>query len=62
VTKGLHIPNLTLVGVVDAISACPEGDLRAAERSFQQSARYPGAPGAAKPAGSLSRPTNLRRP
>src|SRR5437763_751921 len=36
VTKGYHFPNLTLVGVVDADLGLAGGDLRAAERSFQQ--------------------------
>jgi primosomal protein N' (replication factor Y) len=36
VTKGYHFPNLTLVGVVDADLGLQGGDLRAAERSFQQ--------------------------
>jgi primosomal protein N' (replication factor Y) len=36
VTYGYHFPNLTLVGVVDADLGLAGGDLRAAERSFQQ--------------------------
>ena len=36
VTKCYHFPNLTLVGVVDADLGLSGGDLRAAERSFQQ--------------------------
>jgi primosomal protein N' (replication factor Y) (superfamily II helicase) len=36
VTNGYHFPNLTLVGVVDADLGLQGGDLRAAERSFQQ--------------------------
>ena len=36
VTKGYHFPNLTLVGVGDADLGLAGGDLRAAERSFQQ--------------------------
>ncbi|MBA3676879.1 MAG: primosomal protein N' [Sphingosinicella sp.] len=36
VTKGYHFPNLTLVGVVDADLGLSGGDLRGAERSFQQ--------------------------
>jgi primosomal protein N' (replication factor Y) len=36
VTKGYHFPGLTLVGVVDADLGLQGGDLRAAERSFQQ--------------------------
>ena len=36
VTKGYHFPNLTLVGCVDADLGLDGGDLRAAERTFQQ--------------------------
>jgi primosomal protein N' (replication factor Y) len=36
VTKGYHFPDLTLVGVIDADLGLAGGDLRAAERSFQQ--------------------------
>ncbi|MBC7987011.1 MAG: primosomal protein N', partial [Sphingomonadaceae bacterium] len=36
VTKGYHFPNLTLVGVVDADLGLQGGDLRGAERTFQQ--------------------------
>ncbi len=36
VTKGYHFPNLTLIGVVDADLGLSGGDLRAAERTFQQ--------------------------
>jgi len=36
VTKGYHFPNLTLAGVVDADLGLEGGDLRAAERTFQQ--------------------------
>lgn len=36
VTKGYHFPNLTLVGVIDADLGLAGGDLRAAERTFQQ--------------------------
>jgi len=35
VSKGLHFPNLTLVGVVDADLGLAGGDLRAGERTFQ---------------------------
>ena len=35
-TKGYHFPNLTLVGVIDADLGLGGGDLRAAERTFQQ--------------------------
>jgi len=36
ITKGYHFPDLTLVGVVDADLGLSGGDLRAAERTFQQ--------------------------
>ena len=50
VTKGYHFPNLTLVGVVDADLGLQGGDLRAAERSFQQIAQVSGRAGrGAKP-------------
>lgn len=50
VTKGYHFPELTLVGVVDADLGLEGGDLRAAERTFQQIAQVAGRAGrAAKP-------------
>ena len=50
VTKGYHFPELTLVGVVDADLGLEGGDLRAAERSYQQIAQVAGRAGrAAKP-------------
>ncbi len=50
VTKGYHFPNLTLVGVVDADLGLTGGDLRAAERSFQQIQQVAGRAGrGAKP-------------
>src|SRR4051812_8109403 len=45
VTKGYHFPNLTLVGVVDADLGLAGGDLRAAERSFQQITQVAGRAG-----------------
>ena len=36
ITKGYHFPELTLVGVIDADLGLAGGDLRAAERTFQQ--------------------------
>jgi primosomal protein N' (replication factor Y) len=45
VTKGYHFPNLTLVGVVDADLGLQGGDLRAAERTFQQIAQVAGRAG-----------------
>jgi primosomal protein N' (replication factor Y) len=50
VTKGYHFPNLTLVGVIDADLGLQGGDLRAAERSFQQISQVSGRAGrGAKP-------------
>ncbi len=50
VTKGYHFPNLTLVGVIDADLGLSGGDLRAAERSFQQISQVSGRAGrGAKP-------------
>ena len=50
VTKGYHFPNLTLVGVVDADLGLEGGDLRAAERTFQQIRQVSGRAGrGAKP-------------
>lgn len=50
VTKGYHFPNLTLVGVVDADLGLDGGDLRAAERTFQQIMQVAGRAGrGAKP-------------
>lgn len=45
VTKGFHFPNLTLVGVVDADLGLEGGDLRAAERTYQQIAQVAGRAG-----------------
>ncbi len=45
ITKGYHFPNLTLVGVIDADLGLQGGDLRAAERSFQQIAQVAGRAG-----------------
>jgi len=50
VTKGYHFPELTLVGVIDADLGLSGGDLRAAERSFQQISQVAGRAGrGAKP-------------
>ena len=50
ITKGYHFPNLTLVGVIDADLGLSGGDLRAAERSFQQIMQVSGRAGrGAKP-------------
>ena len=62
VTKGYHFPNLTLVGVVDADLGLAGGDLRAAERSFQQIRQVSGRAGRGESrAGCWSRPTIPRR-
>jgi primosomal protein N' (replication factor Y) (superfamily II helicase) len=45
VTKGFHFPELTLVGVVDADLGLEGGDLRAAERTYQQVAQVSGRAG-----------------
>ena len=44
-TKGYHFPDLTLVGVVDADLGLEGGDLRAAERTYQQVAQVGGRAG-----------------
>ncbi|MEM7664758.1 MAG: primosomal protein N' [Pseudomonadota bacterium] len=50
VTKGFHFPELTFVGVVDADLGLEGGDLRAAERTYQQVAQVAGRAGrGAKP-------------
>ena len=53
VTKGYHFPNLTLVGVVDADLGLQGGDLRAAERSFQQIQQVAGRAGRADKPGRV---------
>jgi len=53
VTKGYHFPNLTLVGVIDADLGLQGGDLRAAERSFQQIAQVAGRAGRAEKPGHV---------
>lgn len=45
VTKGYHFPNLTVVGVIDADLGLGGGDLRAAERTFQQISQVAGRAG-----------------
>lgn len=45
VTKGYHFPDLTLVGVIDADMGLEGGDLRAAERTYQQIAQVAGRAG-----------------
>jgi len=53
VTKGYHFPNLTLVGVVDADLGLEGGDLRAAERSFQQIMQVAGRAGRGEKPGTV---------
>jgi primosomal protein N' (replication factor Y) (superfamily II helicase) len=53
VTKGYHFPNLTLVGVIDADLGLEGGDLRAAERTFQQIAQAAGRAGRAEKPGQV---------
>ena len=53
VTKGYHFPDLTLVGVIDADLGLEGGDLRAAERTFQQIAQVAGRAGRAEKPGEV---------
>lgn len=53
VTKGYHFPELTLVGVIDADLGLEGGDLRAAERSFQQIVQAAGRAGRAEKQGEV---------
>ena len=53
VTKGYHFPKLTLVGVVDADLGLRGGDLRAAERTYQQLAQVAGRAGRAERPGRV---------
>jgi primosomal protein N' (replication factor Y) len=53
VTKGYHFPELTLVGVVDADMGLEGGDLRAAERTYQQVAQVAGRAGRANKPGEV---------
>ena len=59
VTKGYHFPNLTLVGVVDADLGLEGGDLRAAERSFQQVQQVAGRAGRSNKPGEVLIQTRL---
>src|SRR3712207_7003640 len=61
VTKGYHFPNLTLVGVVDADLGLQGGDLRAAERSFQQIAQVAGRAGRGEKPGRVLVQTQDRK-
>lgn len=51
--KGHDFPNLTLVGVIDADLGLEGGDLRAAERSFQQIRQVSGRAGRAEKPGDV---------
>ncbi|EGD58988.1 primosome assembly protein PriA [Novosphingobium nitrogenifigens DSM 19370] len=53
VTKGFHFPELTLVGVVDADMGLEGGDLRAAERTYQQIAQVAGRAGRGEKPGEV---------
>ena len=53
VTKGYHFPDLTLVGVVDADLGLEGGDLRAAERTFQQITQVSGRAGRGEKPGEV---------
>jgi len=53
VTKGFHFPELTLVGVIDADLGLEGGDLRAAERTYQQVAQVAGRAGRGTKAGEV---------
>lgn len=53
VTKGHHFPMLTLVGVVDADLGLAGGDLRAAERTYQQLWQVAGRAGRAERPGRV---------
>lgn len=59
VTKGYHFPELTLVGVVDADLGLEGGDLRAAERTFQQIAQVAGRAGRGEKPGEVLIQTRL---
>ncbi|WAT19298.1 primosomal protein N' [Aurantiacibacter sp. MUD11] len=53
VTKGFHFPELTLVGVIDADLGLEGGDLRAAERTYQQVAQVAGRAGRGEKPGEV---------
>jgi primosomal protein N' (replication factor Y) (superfamily II helicase) len=52
-TKGHHFPNLTCVGIIDADLGLNGGDLRAAERTFQQIVQASGRAGRAEKPGRV---------
>lgn len=53
ITKGYHFPALTVVGVVDADLGLKGGDLRAAERTYQQLVQVAGRAGRADREGAV---------
>jgi len=53
VTKGYHFPELTLVGVIDADLGLDGGDLRAAERTYQQIVQVSGRAGRGEKPGQV---------
>ncbi|MBB3860598.1 primosomal protein N' (replication factor Y) [Novosphingobium hassiacum] len=53
VTKGYHFPELTFVGVIDADMGLEGGDLRAAERTYQQIAQVSGRAGRGEKPGEV---------
>ncbi|MGE4410739.1 MAG: primosomal protein N' [Sphingobium sp.] len=59
VTKGYHFPNLTLVGVIDADLGLEGGDLRAAERCFQQISQVAGRAGRGEKPGRVFLQTRM---
>lgn len=60
VTKGYHFPNLTLVGVIDADLGLEGGDLRAAERCFQQIVQVSGRAGRGEKPGRVFIQTRMK--
>lgn len=60
VTKGYHFPNLTLVGVIDADLGLEGGDLRAAERTFQQIVQVSGRAGRGEKPGRVFIQTRMK--
>lgn len=59
ITKGYHFPNLTLVGVIDADLGLEGGDLRAAERCFQQISQVAGRAGRGRKPGRVLLQTRM---
>ena len=53
VTKGYHFPEMTLVGIIDADLGLEGGDLRAAEKTFQQIAQAAGRAGRGEKPGEV---------